>query len=485
MKLNLLARTAVLALTLTALVGCEVDSWMDPSVVGRWERTPVVLPILDKIDVIESGETVDLNITPIRPADLIPDNREYTLGVGDVIQVDVFELIVPGAPAIQTRRIDETGFIRLPVVESIRASGRTPSQLEEDIAKRLADLGVLRDAMVSITLVQSTQNTYSIIGEPLQGGTALGTYNIPRPDFRLLDALALARGVSDRVRSIQVIRQTTLAEAMDGPPELEAGDVPPGADQIQRDEQVSPEDLIEGLISGDDPQATAEDDAEKTEQVASSTGLDEALESSPSQDAQWIEVDGQWVRLQAPPRELRDERAVGSVDDIDLDRLSKIVTQRIIEVPWRKLLAGDMRYNLIIRPGDVIRIPARSGGFVYIMGQVARPGTYTVPGENELTLKQLVASAGGLGPIAIPERVDLSRRIDDEQEAIVRVDLRAIFHGSEPDLFMKPNDIVNVGTNFWATPLAAFRNGFRMTYGFGFILDRNFGSDVFGRSFNQ
>jgi polysaccharide export outer membrane protein len=25
-----------------------------------------------------------------------------------------------------------------------------------------------------------------------------------------------------------------------------------------------------------------------------------------------------------------------------------------------------------------------------------------------------------------------------------------------------------------------FRNGFRVTYGFGFLLDRNFGNDVFG-----
>ena len=36
------------------------------------------------------------------------------------------------------------------------------------------------------------------------------------------------------------------------------------------------------------------------------------------------------------------------------------------------------------------------------------------------------------------------------------------------------------GTNFWATPLAVIRNGFRASYGFGFILDRNFQGDVFG-----
>ena len=33
---------------------------------------------------------------------------------------------------------------------------------------------------------------------------------------------------------------------------------------------------------------------------------------------------------------------------------------------------------------------------------------------------------------------------------------------------------------FWATPLAVIRGGLRATYGFGFLLDRNFGNDVFG-----
>ena len=45
----------VSSLILAVLVGCEVDSFLDPSVVGRWERTPVVLPILDRLDVIEES----------------------------------------------------------------------------------------------------------------------------------------------------------------------------------------------------------------------------------------------------------------------------------------------------------------------------------------------------------------------------------------------------------------------------------------------
>jgi protein involved in polysaccharide export with SLBB domain len=91
-----------------------------------------------------------------------------------------------------------------------------------------------------------------------------------------------------------------------------------------------------------------------------------------------------------------------------------------------------------------------------------------------------VSAAGGLSPTAIPNRVDLVRVIGKDREATIRVDLAAIRNRSEPDIYMRPDDHVIIGTNLIATPLAVIRNGFRMTYGFGFLLDRNFGNDVFG-----
>jgi hypothetical protein len=76
--------------------------------------------------------------------------------------------------------------------------------------------------------------------------------------------------------------------------------------------------------------------------------------------------------------------------------------------------------------------------------------------------------------------VDLTRTIGHLREATIRLDLAAIRQRTQPDVVLKPDDHVIIGTNFWAVPLAVFRNGFRATYGFGFLLDRNFGNDVFG-----
>jgi polysaccharide export outer membrane protein len=158
-----------------------------------------------------------------------------------------------------------------------------------------------------------------------------------------------------------------------------------------------------------------------------------------------------------------------------------LLTQRVIRVPVAPLLRGVARYNIVVRPGDVIHVPAPEAGVVYAGGPgIARPGTYNLPGTGTLTLQRLVAAAGNLSAIGIPERVDLVRMVGPNRQAMIRLNYRAIAEGTQPDILLKPDDLLNFGTNFWATPLAVIRNGFRMSYGFGFLLDRNFGNDVFG-----
>ena len=54
---------AYLVLSLGA--GCQTDSFVDPTVTGRWEHQPTTLPILRKINAIEIGEQV-VGETPTR-----------------------------------------------------------------------------------------------------------------------------------------------------------------------------------------------------------------------------------------------------------------------------------------------------------------------------------------------------------------------------------------------------------------------------------
>ena len=85
-----------------------------------------------------------------------------------------------------------------------------------------------------------------------------------------------------------------------------------------------------------------------------------------------------------------------------------------------------------------------------------------------------VAAGGNLGALAWPENSYLVRRIGASQEQFIPLDLDAIFRGEAPDLVLKPNDLIAIGTDWTAPFLAVFRNAFRLSYGFGFLYDRNF-----------
>lgn len=152
----------------------------------------------------------------------------------------------------------------------------------------------------------------------------------------------------------------------------------------------------------------------------------------------------------------------------------------VIDIDYNQLVRGDSTLNIVIKPGDAIYCDSGDVGVVYIDGEISRPGVYNLPTAGRLTLSRLVAAAGGVSELAIPERCDLIRRLDSDKEACVRISLLAIRNRGEPDLFLKRDDHIIVGTNFWALPLSRVRRDLSFPNSIGFQLDRNFGNDVFG-----
>jgi hypothetical protein len=155
------------------------------------------------------------------------------------------------------------------------------------------------------------------------------------------------------------------------------------------------------------------------------------------------------------------------------ETLAKIPGQRVIAIPLDKLTMGDPRYNIVIQDGDTIWVPPPVQGEFYLMGNVLKPGVYSLTGRD-ITIRQAISAAGGLAPLADPTRAELIRRIGGNQEQILAINVDRIFSGKEPDIILKSDDVVNVGSNPLMPFLAVLRNAFRATYGFGFVYDRNF-----------
>lgn len=493
----LAAAVAVIVGVASLLSGCDVDSFMDPSEIGRWENTPVVLPIIERLDVIDEPVDEIPGVSEIRSEDLVPEIKQYVLHPGDVITVTVLDLFDLGSESVQTRRINETGHVRLPIIGQVKAAGLTAKQLEERIVDILHP-AIVRDPTVTVTVQEARERTFSVIGT---AGTSI--YNILQTDFRLLDAIAMSGGLPSDAETIYVIRQVPLSDVVEegyvpDPEEPGAHQPPPSGDDAGAapgqappdggdDEVLDPGALLEDLSEEGDGQQ--EEEPEEPENgSAEASPLGEALQPGGSGEGRFINVNGQWVWVEegeaaarAPSGQQQvPEDAATAADLAGLPDPSELVTQRVIRIDAEALQRGEARYNIVVRPGDVIRVPPPTTGNIYIDGHVGRPGTFSLPRTGDLTLRQAIIAAGGLAPTAIPERVDLTRRIGEKQQATVRLNLRAIAEGVQPDIFVKPEDTIVVGTNVWASHAAVIRNSFRFSYGFGFLLDRNFGSDVFG-----
>lgn len=431
------------------LVGCEVDGFFDPSKTGRFEFTPTTIPVLERIDVIEPEEELWGQTTGVRPDDLLPSDLTYYMSAGDVLTVEIFELYAEDQWSSSTRRIDAGGYLRVPELGDVPAAGLTAQEFEDEL-KRLLEERFIQDPQVDVVIQEFSGFTFTVYGSV----DAPGVYTLRNPDLRLLDAIAIAGGAPQVTRKIYVVREIALSE--DVKPTWETGRRP----ARPRDDEATPpadiEDLIEqlpddGKEGGTPPNLGAFQDEGRDEPPVDI----EEVEPERRGDFYFDEEQGEWIG-------------------------PELILERIIEIPYDRLSQGDSTFNIVIRPNDRVYVETPTIGFVYIDGEVGRPGVYNLPNAGKLTLSRLVAAAGGLGALAIPERVDLTRVVGPNKEATIRLNLGAIRARTEPDVVLKGDDHVIIGTNFWAAPLAVFRNGFRVTYGFGFLLDRNFGNDVFG-----
>lgn len=581
-----------------SVLGCGNRFW-DPPQIGRFESRPVVNVILDSLGVAEEAPLPwDAAEEPM-PTDIVPQRSDYVLAPGDLVRISILELYAENQVFTAEYVISETGRISIPEVGIIEAAGLTETDLEAKI-KQVLSPGILRNPSVSVALVGSQQRTFSVIGD---GVDSPGRYVIPRYDFRLTDALAMAKGPRQfNVSNVYIARPTRPPSARKqstlGPTEQQTqtvtssslarpvpawannsinaerallGMIPIQTGQSARASIWPSAELISAASFGLPRGGANQDNTTKTStaqpkidwifqngrwvpvarlesdtttsqgpgpqgsglptypdytqqdlatgpgpsqgqpgriewvfkdgkwvpvqvptvQPPAGEGLDvsrlPAPEAYPKVDSgiEWVFKDGKWVPIQRQPVvRPRIPEQIGPEQVVPLEAPPELTWEaaartRLIRVPTDKLLAGDTRYNLVVQPGDTIYVPVDIVGEACIMGNVNKAGYINLTGRP-MTLKMAIAAAGGLGPLAYPKRCEVIRRIGNRREEIVLVDLDKIARGEQPDFFIKPNDLINVGTHYSSRWRAVLRNAFRAVYGFGFVYDRNFADSDYG-----
>ena len=441
-------------------------SFLNPGELMRLTHNQIPLPILDKLSGLDEPNEDFALARNVIADDLKIDSVDYVIGRNDLLSISLTD-VTPGVETVKTTRVSESGNVSLPLIGQVPAAGLTEHQLDLAIALKYKDAGIVRDAQVSVTVIEARQRTFQVRGAVARAGQ----YAIIQSDFRVLDALVLAGDiVVPQIEYLYVIRPNPANRNPTSQPTT-APVVP-----------VKPAPGGPGLLEPKPKVENGLNPAEKTETVpttpklAGSTTLEDATKGTADEKPPTVFVNGGQALDAKPDKPTTAPVADGTRENsknFEFNAPLPDDQSTIIKVPLRLLLNGDLKYNIVIKPQDTVTVPPPEAGEFYMGGHVARVGVYSLTGR-QITLKQAVISAGMLDEVAIPERTDIIRRIGRDREVFVRVNLVKVFEGKQPDFFLKPYDIVQVGTNALAPFFAAVRNGFRITYGFGFLYDRNF-----------
>ncbi len=94
--------------------------------------------------------------------------------------------------------------------------------------------------------------------------------------------------------------------------------------------------------------------------------------------------------------------------------------------------------NPAILPGDTVVVA--TAGVVYVIGDVNKPGGF-VMNDNQLTVLQALALAGGNSPMAALDRAQIVRQVKGARE-IVPISLKKVVTGRDKDVRLQAGDIL-------------------------------------------
>jgi protein involved in polysaccharide export with SLBB domain len=482
--------------------GCETKSWLNPGEVGRFKKEPLLRPIVSTLDTgIEEPNDQFAQATDVQPEDLVASDSDYVIGRNDLLSISITDVVGPGVETIKSVRVSESGNVSLPLIGQFRAEGLTEAQLETEIQRAYRDANLMPNTQVSVIVSQAMARVFSIIGSIARPGP----YNITQADFRILDALVAAGDVSSQgVDYLYVVRRND-AGPRKAPVTAPAAPAPgtPGAPGDVLQPRSSADGLVahpvllyqdaapgEGryiIIDGKpvlvgnqgataqpaQPPAAPAAPAEPAAPAAPAEPTPPAAPAAPAAPAEPTPPAAPAPTANVPAGPMTAAPAAPATQGFEFNNPMAAENTRIIRIPVTQLKNGDLRYNIVIKSQDMIIVPLPVTCEYYIDGHVNRTGVYSLT-ARKITLTQAIAAAGGIDQLAMPYRTENIRRVGEDKEVIARVDLDKVFSMEQPDIYLKPNDVVRVGTNIFAPFLASFRNAFRITYGFGFLYDRNY-----------
>ena len=422
------------------------------------------------------------------PASSIRLEEAYTLGPGDAIQIDIFN--VPeysGANGQYEVLVD--GTINMPLIGQVPVEGRTLSEITAIL--QLAYQPFLQHPeFLTVKLLAKRALQIGIAGEVRRPGSyTMGGTGAQVPT--LAQVIQLAGGITQSAD----IRQIQLRRRQLGRPDQQT--------TLNLASLIQQGDLTQDITLRDGdtifiPTSTTFNPFEATE-LASATLAGEATEPINIVVVGEVTRPGSYTvtRIDGTGGTLTVTRALqtaggvslsADIGEIQLIRRPKAAPPQTIAVNlWDMVERGDLTQDIILQEGDTIVVPtvsaenfdqARSiklatANFaadtsqtlnIAVVGEVNRPGTYivgtgagTTADPNSgiaqgtiglTTVTRAIQTAGGITPLADIREIEVRRQRKDGTEQLIALDLWQLLETGElsNDIILQQGDTIVVPT---------------------------------------
>ncbi len=337
------------------------------------------------------------------PSQSMATPRNYVVGSGDVVHVDVFGL----SEASYDMEVSADGAIRVPSVGLVYVSGKTIEQVENTLRQKLCQVYTTirsgsTSVVVSIGKIRGIK--VYILGEVRNPGT----YTLTSVSS-VFNAMNACGGPSDNgtMRNVKLIRSG---------------------------KEIATIDLYEFLLNGIMPSDVTLQDQDVIQVPTYQTRV--TVNG-------FVKRDGVYELKEGETLKDLINYCGGFTDDAYTDRIS--VTRNLNGEKSVADVSKELFQMFTPAAGDVYQVGQILDKYtnrVQILGSVFRPGVYAL--EDSMTLKDLVEKANGLTEDAFMESATLMRLQDDLTPEIFSFNVKDLMEGRYNEVLRK-EDIVTIG----------------------------------------
>ena len=115
-------------------------------------------------------------------------------------------------------------------------------------------------------------------------------------------------------------------------------------------------------------------------------------------------------------------------------------------IPVKGLIdSADPEFNIALTGGEEIRVP--EAGKVFVVGNIKKPGAYTMSDASDTSVLKLLALSEGLAPFASNRAYIFRREAGSGAKNEIPIELNKIMRRKAPDIPLLANDILYVPDN--------------------------------------